>query len=119
MKNWKILLGLIIGLGLVDYTLKIYTTNTQDFKSMTPPKTNHRKPILLLGTTDFHGFIDPEFVEIQNTKVEKAGAKLFAVVKKSYIEAAGLYPVVHLDAGDLFQALWFRICSRDSLLSIF
>lgn len=113
MKNWKLLVAIVIGLACVDYLLVNFapkksriakqTVNLQDFNSQSLPFSSNRRPVLLLGTTDFHGFIDPEWVVNQNIKIEKAGAKLFAAVKKSYVEAAGLYPVVHVDAGDLFQ----------------
>lgn len=113
MKNWKLLIGLILSLALFDYALMVFypkslrssnqSVNTQDFKSLSFSKPTNRKPLLLLGTTDFHGFLDPQWVETQNVKVEKAGAKLFAAVKKAYSDAAGFYPIVHVDAGDLFQ----------------
>src|SRR5262245_26201453 len=67
--------------------------------SSTRRPASDRPPILLIGTTDFHGAIDPTFVG----QVEIGGARVFAAMKDAYEKAAGRYPVVHVDAGDLFQ----------------
>lgn len=49
-----------------------------------------RPPLLLIGTTDFHGAID-------------STTPAFAAMKEAYVKAAGPNQVVHVDAGDLFQ----------------
>ncbi len=62
------------------------------------------KPILLFATSDFHGALDPQIVTTRSgQEIAIGGAETLLAVKAAYQTAIGDIPIVHVDAGDLFQ----------------